>query len=56
VTEKHGLAAVPRWLCMELGMMEIVKTEPLKDDPDGHSDRVTATFPAWLLKAEEAQQ
>jgi hypothetical protein len=45
VTEMHGLAAVPRWLCMKLGMMEIVKTTPT---PEG--DEVTATFPAWLPK------
>jgi hypothetical protein len=56
VVENHGLAAVPRWLAMELGLLEIVKTEPLENDPDGYSDKVTATFPAWLLAAEAAQQ
>jgi len=50
VVEQHGLNAVPRWLATELGMPEIVKTEPTADD-----DEVTATYPAWLLVAEATQ-
>jgi|SRR5215470_18981454 len=47
IVEKDGLTAAPRWLCMQLGMVEIVKTTPT---PEG--DEVTATFPQWLLAAE----
>jgi len=33
-------------------MMEIIKTERLESDPEGYGQKVTATYPAWLLKAE----
>jgi len=37
---------------MQLGMLQIVKTERLENDPDRYGERVTATYPKWLPDAE----